>query len=393
MTAARTRDGAPARPVRALLLCQSLAVPGGVERVACDLANHLAGQGLDVAVGSVDTPPGSVAYALDPAVRVLAAAAPVAAAGRAPRGPARALALLRNQWRTGRTLSRLVRAERPDVVVLNGLTTACSVLLFCPGCAARAICCDHNHFEARSRPWRLLRAWIYPRVAALVSLTEADAARFRALNPRTEVIPNASSLRADALPAPRVADDGSLRVLAIGRCVAQKGFDLLLGAWPAVVRQVPAARLRIVGDGPLRASLKAQALALGIADQVEWAAPTRAIEAHYRQADVFVLPSRYEGLPLVLLEAQALGVPAIAFDCPTGPAEILADGSGLLVPAGDVAALAAALARLLGAPGLRRRLAAAAWRRSREHFGREAHFERWTALVRAVAAEGPPRHA
>jgi glycosyltransferase involved in cell wall biosynthesis len=109
------------------------------------------------------------------------------------------------------------------------------------------------------------------------------------------------------------------------------------------------------------------------------------IERHYREAAVFVLPSRYEGMPLTLLEAQALGVPAVAFDCPTGPAEILAADTGVLVPPGDVAALAAGLVRVLGDPALRARMAAAAIERSRRLFSPEAHLQRWTRLVQDVA--------
>src|SRR5436309_2343405 len=123
---------------------------------------------------------------------------PLAAPGRvltgaaAPQPPSgwRAWRRLRQQWRVGRALATLTRRENPDVIVLNGLTTACSTLLVDRGHAARTICCDHNHFDARSRPWRRLRAWLYPKVGAVVSLTEADAPRFRALNPRTRVIHN-----------------------------------------------------------------------------------------------------------------------------------------------------------------------------------------------------------
>ncbi len=377
---------------RVLLLCQSLDLAGGVERFACALANHLAGQGVATALGSVDTPAGAVAYPLDPGVRLLTAR-PSNPAASDPTGPARRWHLLRNQWRTGRALGLLIRAERPDVVVLNGLTTACSVLLLCPGCAARAICCDHNHFDARSTPWRWLRARLYPKVAALVSLTETDAPKFRALNPRTEVIANASTLRSTA---PRDDDTAVPEpmplVLAIGRCVAQKGFDLLLPAWQQVLRLHPSARLRVVGDGPLREALIAESRRLGLGAAVEWRMPTPDIERHYREAAVFVLPSRYEGLPLVLLEAQAMGLPAVAFDCPTGPAEIVGADTGLVVPAGDIPALAGALATLLGRPALRRQMGRAAWRRSGEHFGPQAHFGRWTALIRSVA-EGRARHA
>ena len=282
--------------------------------------------------------------------------------------------------RTGRSLARLAGAHRPEVVVLNGLTTACSMLALDRRFAARTICCDHNHFFARSRPWQRLRRWLYPKVAAVVSLTEADASRFRTLNPRTHVIPNASALHADApaLPAAPVA-------LAVGRHVAQKGFDLLLDAWPAVLAARPAARLRIVGDGPLREAMQQRAARLGVAASVEWLDPTPHIERLYREAAVFVLPSRYEGMPLALLEAQAMGVPAVAFDCPTGPGEIVTPDTGLLVPADDVGGLGRALVRLLDDAALRERMGHAAIARSRAVFSPQAHLERWTRLVRAVA--------
>lgn len=365
-----------ARVRRVMLVCEGLDIAGGVERFVCETAAHLAAAGMEVAVATVDTPAAALRYPLPPAVRVLAADAPVAAS----RGP-RVWRLLRAQWRTGRRLAALVRHERPDAVVLNGLTTACSVLLFGRDLAARAICCDHNHYFARSRPWRWLRARLYPRVAAVVSLTEVDAKRFARLNPRTEVIYNASALRADqpALPSDAV-------VLAVGRHVAQKGLDRLLDAWPAVCAAVPEARLRIVGDGPLQPELTAQAERLGIGEAVAWIAPTPAIESEYRAAAVFVLPSRYEGMPLALLEAQALGVPSVAFDCPTGPAEILGPDTGLLVPQGDVAALSMAIIELLQQPLLRERFAHAAMARSRERFSPDEHRRRWRSLLARVAS-------
>ena len=372
------------QPIRVLLLCDRLDIAGGVERCVCALANHLARQGMSVAVGSFNTPRSRMRYPLDASVRVLTGAEARLRTGTAV--PAsklgRAWALLRTQWRTGRALAQLIRADRPDVVVLNGLTTACSVLALDRRFASRTICCDHNHFSARSALWQRLRRWLYPKVGALVSLTEADAPRFRALNPNTHVIYNSAMLTAEV---PAVPNDAW--VLAVGRHVAQKGFDLLLQAWAIVVKSVPVARLRIVGDGPLRAEHERMAHALGLTGWVEWLDPTSEIERLYRQADVFVLPSRYEGMPLALLEAQALGVPAVAFDCPTGPREIVTAQTGRLVPAGDVQAMAAALVELLSSPELRAQMGHAAIARSREVFSQREHESRWTALVRDVAVK------
>lgn len=367
------------RPLRVLLLCDRLDIAGGVERFVCGLANHLAAEGMDVAIGSVDTPPSEVRYPLRQGVRVLCAFGerwpePSAAGGR------RAFNLLKTQWRIGRALTRLTHDERPDVIVLNGLTTACSALLLSRRFAARTICCDHNHFTARSALWQGLRRRLYPHVAAVVSLTAADEPKFKAINPNTVVIYNASGLGGDepALPSRPL-------VLAVGRHVAQKGFDLLLQAWATVAKALPAATLRVIGEGPLRDEHAALAAQLGIERQVEWVAPTQYIVDHYREAAVFVLPSRYEGMPLALLEAQALGVPAVAFDCPTGPAEILTPETGRLVPSGDVDGLAAALVELLQSPELRQRMAFAAIARSRAVFSPMGHLQRWTALVREVA--------
>ena len=376
---AATTTAAAARPTHVLLLCESLALRGGVERFVCEMGNALAARGMRVTLGNVDTPRERVVYAVDGKVRVASTGARLPAeAARTRLG--RGLAILRARWRVGRALGRVIDAEAADVVVFNGLVTACSVLAWKRGVRARSICCDHNHFTARSRLWQRLRASIYAQVGAVVSLTEADRPKFAALNPRTQTIVNTSSLHADAPALPAAPN-----VLAVGRHQAQKGFDLLLGAWREVVGAMPEARLRIVGEGPLSSELAALANQLGVASSIEWTAPTDRIEVLYREAAVFVLSSRYEGMPLALLEAQALGVPAVAFDCPTGPREIVSAETGIVVPAEDVSALAAGVVRLLRDRVLRARMAVAAIARSRAAFSRERQVDAWAALIGEVA--------
>lgn len=134
-------------------------------------------------------------------------------------------------------------------------------------------------------------------------------------------------------------------ICGVGRLCEQKGFDQLLSAYAKVKATVPEyPDLLLVGDGPDRQALEAQAAGLGIAEAVRFTGFTHNPYYVIQRAEAFVLSSRHEGLPTVLIEALALGRPVVAFDCPTGPREILSNGEyGYLVANGDVAALATAM--------------------------------------------------
>ena len=136
-------------------------------------------------------------------------------------------------------------------------------------------------------------------------------------------------------------------VLGVGRLAPQKDFSLLLRAF-AAMRAKTDCRLVIIGEGPERARLEALATELGVSADVELPGFRTNPYSYMARASLFVLSSRYEGLPNVLIEAQACGVPVLATDCPTGPREILLGGSaGVLVPVGDVEAMAEQGVRLL----------------------------------------------
>ncbi len=146
-------------------------------------------------------------------------------------------------------------------------------------------------------------------------------------------------------------------LLAMGRLTYQKGFDLLLQAMARVRAAGVPAHLTIVGVGELDAALRAQALELGIADAVDLVGFQEQPERFFSHADLFVLSSRYEGMPNVVLEALACGCPIVAFDCPHGVSEIVHDGvNGRLLPPEDVEALGGAIVELLRNDDLRMRL-------------------------------------
>ena len=127
-------------------------------------------------------------------------------------------------------------------------------------------------------------------------------------------------------------------VLAVGRLHEQKGFDLLLKAWQPIEKKYPEWTLRIVGEGDKRVGLEAQIRESGL-QHVCLAGRKDDISEEYTKASLFVLSSRYEGLPLALIEAMWCGVPCVSFDCPHGPKALLDEQRGWLVPNGDIEAL------------------------------------------------------
>lgn len=140
-------------------------------------------------------------------------------------------------------------------------------------------------------------------------------------------------------------------ILGVGELSERKDFATLVRAFARLRGRRPAARLVILGEGRRRAELEALARDLGVADAVSLPGFVANPYAYMARASAFALCSRWEGMPVVLIEALALGLPAVACDCPSGPREVLADGHfGPLVPVGDDAAVAAALDEVLSAP-------------------------------------------
>jgi glycosyltransferase involved in cell wall biosynthesis len=165
----------------------------------------------------------------------------------------------------------------------------------------------------------------------------------------------------------------------------QKGFDLLVEAFAIVAREEPDVTLRICGGGSQRRKLRRMVKRAGLGDRVQLLGPVKNLEEQLDQAAMFVLSSRFEGLPMVLLEAMSKGVPVVSFDCPTGPREIVEDDrNGLLVPAKDIEALAAGMLTLIRDEPRRLRYGAGALETARE-YALDAIGPRWDELLAPVA--------
>jgi glycosyltransferase involved in cell wall biosynthesis len=201
---------------------------------------------------------------------------------------------------------------------------------------------------------------LYPLADAVITPSRGaslDLARVAGL-PAAQVLTVPSPLIASDLPerASQPVDHQWLAtkdrpvILGAGELCARKDFATLIRAFARLRADLPA-RLIILGEGRQREELLALARELGVADDVSLPGFVRNPYAYMARADVFALTSRWEGAPVVLIEALALGIPVVATDCPSGPREILQDGRyGVLVHMGDEAQLAAALAILLRVP-------------------------------------------
>lgn len=136
-------------------------------------------------------------------------------------------------------------------------------------------------------------------------------------------------------------------ILTVGRLTHVKGFDLLITAWARVARQVPDWKIVIVGSGEDELMLKQMAKDLGVDDSVIFAGQQKNMDRFYRQASFFCMSSRFEGLPMVLLEAQSYGLPIVAFDCDTGPKELVNSHNGWLVEPESIEKLSMTLLKVI----------------------------------------------
>lgn len=223
----------------------------------------------------------------------------------------------------------------------------------------------------------------YPRLDAIATLTEADRAGFaRLLDHRVRVVrvPNPVA----TLDAAR-CDPSAKVVIAAGRLVRAKGFDLLIPAFAQVVARDPSWRLRIFGAGPLEAELAALIERHDLSGKVRLMGRTADLDTELARASIFALSSRSEGLPMVVLEAFTHGLPIVAAGYP-GADELVTDGrDGVIVPVEDVDALGGALADLATDPATRAAMGTRA--RAKAHdFSPDAIAASWEELFDQLRA-------
>jgi GalNAc-alpha-(1->4)-GalNAc-alpha-(1->3)-diNAcBac-PP-undecaprenol alpha-1,4-N-acetyl-D-galactosaminyltransferase len=236
----------------------------------------------------------------------------------------------------------------PDVVMALMDTVSVRTMLATRGLGVPVICVEHCDPATRPlRPfWEVSRRLTYPLADAVVTLSDDAMAFFPERIRRSgAVIPNPVLPAADRgvrLPA------APPTLVSLGRLSAVKQIDVLLRIFARLAERHPDWQLNIWGDGPERERLAALIESLGIGTQARLCGATdRPLEA-LRDGDLFVMTSRTEGFPMALAEAMASGIPAVSFDCPSGPRQLIRpEIDGVLVADGDEAAFEAAIERLM----------------------------------------------
>ena len=277
-------------------------------------------------------------------------------------------------------LWRLLRRDKFDVIEAF---TYDSNLLALPlawlGGIPVRVATHHGIIEGFPRPLERLHAGIINAGIASVLVcvsnkTLEQAAQVGVHRDRMVVIPNgipAMDSKADERLSTRQEiglAEGDVLLLSVGRLVYQKGHEFLVSAMGLVSRACPPAKVAICGEGLLRSQLEAQISVLGLADSVKLLGNRNDIERFLESADIFVLPSRWEGLPVALLEAMGMGLPVVA-TAVEGVEEVVQDHvQGLLVPPEEVEALASALVKLATQPETRRKMGEAARKRIAESY-------------------------
>ncbi|WP_295543080.1 glycosyltransferase [uncultured Thiohalocapsa sp.] len=267
-------------------------------------------------------------------------------------------------------IARYLRRKRPQVMLsdkdrVNRIALLARAVAGTPtrlylrsGTTLSVDLASRSALQRRIQRWSVAR--LYRHAAGVLVPSQgaaADLTTFAGLDPALVQVVPTPVVASSVLSAPPKApahpwfhDPAAPLILGVGELSPRKDFATLLRGF-ALLRTRRRCRLMLLGDGGEREALLAQAAALGISDDLALPGFVPRPYAEIAHADLFALTSRWEGMPLVLVEALALGTPVVATDCPSGPRELLADGRhGRLVPLGDATALAAAMAATLEAP-------------------------------------------
>ncbi len=339
---------------------------GGVERVICKTASFLSEKyGYDVSVYSLYSAKESkLCFDISDKVRVIHCAA---------------------DWnedagiRIIKRVRSVMKSIDADVLVTAHGFISVAAVLNKPFFKGRIVVTEHQAYDNYTAKSMLLNALVLRMADKMVLLSQINKSYYEGKGFKNcTVIPNSIECRFDNLSTLK-----NKTILAAGRIEHVKGFDMLADAFSKIYESCPGWKLKILGNGENMDALKKQLKALGIEEHVQLPGFVNNVGEHMADASVFVLPSRSEGLPMVLLEAMEKGLACCAFDIPAARS-VIEDGSGVLVECNNTDKLAQSIKMLAQSYELRCEYAEKAKARVKD-FSVEAVGEKWDCLFRELS--------
>lgn len=285
---------------------------GGIERVTCNLANDFINE-HEVVIVSYFKSNDNITFYLDEKVKVKYIT------NYKYDGQPGSIKRLFKFIRIFLKINLYFKNKEVDYIISQGLPI--TLILFPLNfMKKRIIACEHVHYDYYNKVIKWLRNKLYKYYYKVVVLTSKDKEKFEKNLNNVECIPNYIS---------KISKEKSFLnnkvIISVGRLEEQKGYDILIRVCSKLLPNYPEWKLKIFGEGNLKKKLEKQIIQKKMEKQILLMGTTNEIEKEYLKSDIYVMSSRFEGMPMVLLEAQSYGLPLVSFDCPNGPSDIIED--------------------------------------------------------------------
>lgn len=348
--------------------------PGGVERIVSEKANTLSAQyHHKLTVISIYHATRPFCYKLESDVSLIQLDVPFAKKTNNP--VSRLFSRLNTMLTAISRLNKAVKLLNPNIIFFT--TTLGAILLPFSHTKARKI--YESHTARMFNPYHQLFFLTERCADAVVCLTDADAQSYRHTK-QTVVIPNFINNSKKS-----VEDYGVKRAIAVGRLEHVKGFDILISCWKEITRRFPDWQLDIYGEGACRETLQQQINTLHLGDKVKLCGRHDNIMQVYPRYSLHLMTSRYEGLPMTLIEAQACGLPSVVFNFQYGASDIVTNGhNGLIVEQGNTELFTEVVIKVLSSEALRKEYGKNALAVGKR-YSKENIFKKWIKLIEETA--------
>ncbi len=347
-------------------------MPGGIERASVNAANLFAGHNHAVSLIILDTTAESF-YPIHEKVNIIHQQLSF---GITKEGNiiSRKIKLLSDVLK----LRRILKDVNADLVISTEYPFTIAAVLCGAKKRSQLVSWEHHHYNwlQKNRFWSYLQELAYPKLSGIVCLNKDEAAHYKKFGPPVFVIPNTVDN-----PDNKRSSLDSKKILSIGWLIPRKGIDLMMKTAKTVLQEHPDWTWKLIGDGEMREAVLKFIADEKLENRFILQSPRENVREEYLDASLFVLTSRFEAFPMVLLEAMSAGLPCISFDCPSGPADIIQQNeNGVLVQKENTDALSVAISSLINDEVKRKKMAEMAYLSSKR-FSSERIYELWMDLI------------